>query len=189
MKVKSSPKPPSGKAGGRETAAGAMGDFSRPIQVDDVPETGLDVSIEADSAERAAIAESNGLPEIASLKAEFKVQKLDRANVKVTGLLRAALTQICVVSLEPFPSEITAGIDADFAPARPGGNAEAVIDGPDPIIDGRIDLGALAEEFLVLSLDPYPRKPGVEFDDSIASVEANAKPSPFEALRKLKTDK
>ena len=34
-------------------------------------------------------------------------------------------------------------------------------DEPDPIIDGKIDLGALAAEFFALGLDPYPRKPGV----------------------------
>ena len=34
---------------------------------------------------------------------------------------------------------------------------------PDEIMDGQIDLGALAAEFLVLGLDPYPRKPGADF--------------------------
>ena len=37
------------------------------------------------------------------------------------------------------------------------------VDAPDPIVDGKIDLGALAAEFMVLGLDPYPRKPGAEF--------------------------
>ncbi len=37
-------------------------------------------------------------------------------------------------------------------------------DPPDPIIDGKIDLGALAAEFFALGLDPYPRKPGVAVD-------------------------
>ena len=34
---------------------------------------------------------------------------------------------------------------------------------PDEIVNGQIDLGALTAEFLVLGLDPYPRKPGVDF--------------------------
>ena len=37
-------------------------------------------------------------------------------------------------------------------------------DEPDPLIDGKIDLGALAAEFFALGLDPYPRKPGVSFE-------------------------
>ena len=34
---------------------------------------------------------------------------------------------------------------------------------PDEIVNGQIDLGAITAEFLVLGLDPYPRKPGVDF--------------------------
>ena len=53
-------------------------------------------------------------------------------------------------------------------------------DEPDPVIDGKIDLGALAAEFFALGLDPYPRKPGVAFDEE----ETNPEPtdSPFAAL-------
>ena len=50
---------------------------------------------------------------------------------------------------------------------------------PDPIIEGRIDLGALAAEFLALGLDPYPRKPGVDF---AAPADASAPASPFAVL-------
>ena len=39
------------------------------------------------------------------------------------------------------------------------------------MIDGKIDLGALAAEFFALGLDPYPRKPGAEF---VAPPEAAA---------------
>ena len=36
---------------------------------------------------------------------------------------------------------------------------------PEPIVDGTIDLGGVTLEFLALALDPYPRKPGVEFTE------------------------
>jgi len=52
-------------------------------------------------------------------------------------------------------------------------------DDPDPVIDGKIDLGALATEFFALGLDPYPRKPGVEF---VAPAESAPPDSPFAAL-------
>ena len=41
-------------------------------------------------------------------------------------------------------------------------------DEPDEIVDGGIDLGALAAEFLTLALDPYPRKPGSAFAPPVA---------------------
>jgi hypothetical protein len=52
-------------------------------------------------------------------------------------------------------------------------------DQPDPIVEGRIDLGALAAEFMALGLDPYPRKPGAAF---APPAEAAGADSPFEAL-------
>ena len=56
---------------------------------------------------------------------------------------------------------------------------------PDEIVNGQIDLGALTAEFLALGLDPYPRKPGVDFSYQDAPDE---KDSPFAALGKLKGD-
>lgn len=188
MKAKTSATANSRTTGGSGTAPGAIADFSRPIKVEEIPAAGLDVSIEADAAERSAIARRNDLVELAKLAAEFKLRMLGRGEVKVTGLLKAAITQTCVVSLDPFSTEIISEIDVDFAPPRPGGAENARIEDPDPIVDGRIDLGALAEEFLVLGLDPYPRKPGVQFDESKLDKESNATASPFEPLRKLKPD-
>ena len=37
------------------------------------------------------------------------------------------------------------------------------LDEAEPLIGGSVDLGALATEFLILGLDPYPRKPGAVF--------------------------
>ena len=56
-------------------------------------------------------------------------------------------------------------------------------DEPDPIVDGKIDLGALAAEFLALGLDPYPRKPGAEFAAPVAEEDDD---SPFAPLTELK---
>jgi hypothetical protein len=56
-------------------------------------------------------------------------------------------------------------------------------DPPDPIMNGQIDLGALAGEFLALNLDLYPRKPGVTFEDMSIGGEASRTDSPFAGLR------
>jgi hypothetical protein len=58
-------------------------------------------------------------------------------------------------------------------------------DPPETIRDGIIDLGAVATEFLVLGLDPYPRKPGAVFDAPPAGDPAG---HPFAALAALKKD-
>ena len=96
-------------------------------------------------------------------------------GVRATGAVHGELTQVCVVSLEPFPATVDEEIDVRFAPrsddeAARGAPKEpetfsmADEDEPDPIVDGKIDLGALAAEFFALGLDPYPRKPGASFE-------------------------
>ena len=54
---------------------------------------------------------------------------------------------------------------------------------PEPLIGGTVDLGALATEFLILGLDPYPRKPGATFQPP---GNASSDEGPFAALGKLK---
>ena len=85
------------------------------------------------------------------------------------------VTQTCVVSLEPFEVDVEEPIDVRFLPGRRrrapsrrriGGRTRTR---PIRLVDGRIDLGALASEFLTLALDPYPRKPGVAFEPPAAS--------------------
>ncbi len=168
--------------------------FSYPVDVDAVPEQGLDVSVSADAATRQALVAADGLAGIGSLEADFHVARRGLSEFNVTGNLRAKVTQICVLSLEPFDADIVEDIDVDFAPPETAALAAARAatllgapgapqrDPPDPIVDGTIDLGALAAEFLALGLDPYPKKPGVEFI-SISASEKDEKP--FDVLKKL----
>jgi Large ribosomal RNA subunit accumulation protein YceD len=178
----------------------AAGPFSHMLEVDRVPEGGLDLTISASSFERQALADFDMIPAIGRLDAEFHIARRDHGSFNVSGEVRALVTQTCVVSLEPFESAIVEAIDVDFAPsaeaepARPtaGRPVEADLEGldndepPDPIIDGKIDLGALASEFLSLGLDPYPRKPGVEFEPA---EEAEKSTSPFNILKKIQNPK
>lgn len=163
--------------------------FSRPVKVETLPRDGLVQVIEANAEERAGLAKLNNLVDISALKAKFTIKKSGK-GVRVVGDLHGEVTQTCIVSLDPFPVEIEEPIDVKFAPAAPErkapARAEEVIllemdDEPDPIVDGQIDLGALAGEFLALALDPYPRKPGVEF----TPPKIDDEDSPFDALTEL----
>jgi hypothetical protein len=163
--------------------------FSRVVRVDALPREGQTVTVEATPAEREALASSFEVPAIGALTATLRIEPWGRGGARVTGAVYGALTQICVVSLEPFPATVDEAVDVRFAPqaapdsALPGKEAQtfslADEDEPDPVIDGKIDLGALAAEFFALGLDPYPRKPG-------ATLEQSTKPeptdSPFSAL-------
>ena len=169
--------------------------FSRPFPVDEWHADEVTVSITADERERAALAAAFDVPAIAALSAEFALERVGRNRIEVHGHMEATVTRICVVSLDPFESKVSEAIDVTFAPeaearaakdravADQGGHGPATTEEPpDPIVDGRIDLGALAAEFLALGLDPYPRKPGVDFAALVDAPPA----SPFAILGRLK---
>ena len=144
-------------------------EFSRPVRVETLPRDGLIGTIEATPEERAALARLNGLPDIARLTARFRIAKWKR-GVRVEGEVSARVTQTCVATLEPFEVEVEEPVEARFLPRdakkpapEPVLDESADPDEPDELVDGRIDLGALASEFLTLALDPYPRKPGADF--------------------------
>ena len=114
----------------------------------------------------------------------------DKDGLDVAGEVRARVTQTCVVTGEDFEDGIVAPVHIRFSPEGRDPNAPldpdelldvGAEDPPDLLVDGRIDLGAIACEFLALSLDPYPKKPGAAF-------ETHAEPgaaSPFAALSSL----
>jgi uncharacterized metal-binding protein YceD (DUF177 family) len=165
----------------------SVGPLSRPIAVDRIPEEGLHAVIEATEEERAALAADLNLPGIDRLTARFRVTGTPD-HVRVSGRVEAALRQSCVVSLDVFEATLDEEVEVEFqsAPALPAnGEGEQDADRPDEIVDGRIDLGALAAEFFVLGLDPYPRKPGVDF---VQEPEERPEESPFAALSRLTRD-
>jgi hypothetical protein len=52
--------------------------------------------------------------------------------------------------------------------------------------NGTVDLALLTVEFLILGIDPYPRKPGATFQ---APEAGQPGPHPFAALAALKKDR
>jgi hypothetical protein len=167
--------------------------WSIPVRREDVPEEGARYDVSADETTRAAIAALAGLRSLPRLVAAFSVTRHGRVGLHVTGEVAATVAQTCVVTLEPVENEIREAIDLVFAPG--GGTPQSEVDvpargvelgaqePPEELVDGTVDLGALATEFLILGIDPYPRKPGVVFEG--ASV-GEAGSSPFAALAKLK---
>jgi hypothetical protein len=163
----------------------SVGPLSRPVSVAHLPPEGLDVTVTATSEECAALARDFGLPAISALSGQFRLTgSADRAQV--AGRVAASITQVCVVTLEPFDSVLEEDVTVAFAPGEAGAQpAGADDDPPDAIVDGRIDLGALTAEFLALGLDPYPRKPGAAF---AFEGDGSDPDSPFAALRRVEPD-
>jgi uncharacterized metal-binding protein YceD (DUF177 family) len=160
--------------------------LTRPVEVATIRADGLALHVEADEAERVALAKLFDIPAIARLEADFTMTKKG-PRARVTGEVYGRFTQTCVLTLEPFESDFRETVDLDFD-ENPEKALEIRPDDelPDPIIDGIIDLGAVASEFTALALDPYPRKPGAVFDFKDKNDVETAKISAFGPLESLK---
>lgn len=165
-----------------------------PVTVAQIPETGLHRDIEADPAIRGALAGVAGLREILSATASFDLTPKTEGRVHVGGHVRARIGQTCVVTLDPIENDIDEEIDLVFAPPEQipqladlvdeaAESDEEIPDPPEPIVNGIIDIGRLATDALLLSIDPYPRKPGAVFEPPI--IADDPEDHPFAALKAL----
>jgi len=163
-----------------------------PVRRDDVPEQGLHLDLVADTTTRAAVAAVAGVRALPSLVASFDVTR-QGSGLRVAGEVRATVEQNCVVTLEPLTSEVSEPVDLVFV-AGPVAvasveAAEAIdpagADEPELLVDGVADLGVVATEFLLLAIDPYPRKPGAVFEGP--RIEDSGT-HPFAGLAALKKD-
>jgi hypothetical protein len=178
-------------------ATGASGEgvsarvWSVPLAISEVPEAGRHLDLVADAKARAAVATLAGLAALPRLEARFDVTRHGRSGVHVVGRVSATVGQTCVVTLESLENEVDEDIDVAFVPAaapsvedHSTGEVEVPLeDAPEPLVGNAIDLGAIATEFLILGLDPYPRKPDVVFETPPAGDEPA---HPFAALAELK---
>lgn len=159
-----------------------------------LPQKGMPVRIEANAAQREALARDHDLLSVERYVAELLVAPWKRHGVKIAGRVEADITQACVVTLEPVTAHIDEAVEGLFLPedsklGRQGfeGGGEILLDaegpdGPETFNGDTVDVGALAEQFFGLAIDPYPRKPGVGLD---AASEEPAEESEFQ--RKLKS--
>jgi uncharacterized metal-binding protein YceD (DUF177 family) len=164
------------------------------IRLADLARGSVSVTLEPDAETRAAIAKELGLVSLPALQGRVSARAwLDGAEI--SGRFTARVEQICGVTLDPFESQL----DGDFlvqavpagspnAPADSvGGEVEMDLDAPDPpdvLASDDIDLAGYLIEHLALEIDPFPRKPGAEFDYQPDAPEE----SPFAVLKRLKDD-
>ena len=135
-----------------------------------------------------------GLQAIDSLTATVTVEQRNKGRmVVVEGSLDAAVTQTCVVTLEPLPRTVSERFSARLV--TPDVLREAAIvdidpaseqDDPEPIDGDSVDIGELAAQHLSLSLDPYPRAEGAELDAAALAPDDGPAAGPFAQLARLK---
>ena len=171
--------------------------LARPLKVDEIKD-GTTGEIAATKTEMDAIARLLQLVALKRLALSYRFDHRGAGRLRLTGQLQADVTQTCVVSLDPVESSLDIPLELEFWPAsmvaeleRNAGEepaSQGLLDWPEPVVDGRIDLGPVIYETLATALDPYPKRAGASFDWSQAGPDqAGEGPSgPFAALAALK---
>ncbi|HUD92020.1 DUF177 domain-containing protein [Sphingobium sp.] len=169
-------------------------EFSRPVKADQVKRLTGDTHIEADAAEREALARRFGLSAFDRLEADYSLTE-ENGAIMARGRVRAALAQPCVATGVPVPETI----DTDFL-LRFVVEGEGVPEGEELELDAEdcdtigfdgqvVDMGEAVAETVALAMTPFPRSPEADTYLKEAGVLSEEQASPFAALLGLKDKK
>jgi uncharacterized metal-binding protein YceD (DUF177 family) len=171
--------------------------FSHSYNLARLGNAGDAVRFSADADQRASIARWAGILSLETFETEVEIRKLAPNRFGLAFHLQADVTQGCVVTLEPVASHLNKRFSRELVfvgasrhrEAPDSGGPDLVLDsdqeeGPEEIDSLHLDLATPVLEEFALALDPYPRRPGVEFAPE--SPDSDRPESPFAVLKGLK---
>jgi uncharacterized metal-binding protein YceD (DUF177 family) len=178
-------------------------EFGRLISIDSIEDRGQAFDIEATDQERDALTRRFGVLSIGSLAARGTLTRgANPSNFRLDARLEAEVAQQCVISLETVVQRIEVDFSREYstdacfdASGVDDGVHEVLLDLdsddlPDPVIEGKIDVGEAVAEQLALELDPFPRASEARFDELVLSYQdidgKAASTNPFAALASVK---
>ncbi len=170
--------------------SGTANEFARPVRIDTIGDEDRVIAIEADAAERAALATRFDLVSIDRLTAEFRLRRAG-GIVHAEGVIDARVTQACVASALPLANGVRVPIALRFVPEeQTAAHPEIELDADDCDTIGydgnAIDIGEAAAETLYLALDPFPRAADADDVLKAAGVIGEEDAGPFAALKSLR---
>lgn len=166
-----------------------MSNFTRLLPLAKLKHRPVDLTLQAEADELAAVAARLGLPSVGSIEATLSVSR-SGSRVQVSGRFHATIEQVCVVSLEPFQTIVADEIDEEFILTNDAHDMEIDLDPEavttEPLSGDQLDLGEIVIQNLSLVLDPHPRADRADLSDLEYDAEqAGMAGKPFAALGKL----
>ncbi|NQZ13287.1 MAG: DUF177 domain-containing protein [Alphaproteobacteria bacterium] len=193
-------------------------EWSHFIEGEKIDKTPTRVKISADEAALKDVAVRAGVPMINALNADLTLEREQAGRViHVAGRFKANLTLECVVSAEEFECELKEPVEGWFEDkestvsfmralkerdtkqgnGEKAGGVEVEVtseeEDPEEMVNGKVDLGELVVQHLILAIPAYPHKRGVKFkfgDEEIKPTEDSPlRKNPFEALKDWKENR
>lgn len=163
-------------------------EFSRRYSLAEIGGTPRAVEIEADEAERAALARRFALVSLDGLAAQARLRAVAE-GIEAEGTVRARVVQSCVATGAPLPAQLDEPFHILFVPEAAETADEVELDATalDSVThDGlAIDLGEAVAQTLGLALDPFPRAAGADEALKAAGVLQEGETGPFAKLKGL----
>lgn len=166
-------------------------EFSHPVRMDTLGNEPRQIELEANAAERDALARRFGLASLDKLSATATLLR-NGDEVIASGRLTAKVTQSCVATDVPVPAAVDEEFKIIFRPQPARASEEDEIELSEGEMDvvfydgAAIDMGEAVAETLSLSLEPYPRAPDAEAVLRAAGVKSEEEAGPFGALAGLR---
>jgi len=153
---------------------------------------GTEIVREATPAERAAVAAALGVLSCDHLKVRYTLRPANKDRYLLTGVIDLAVTQACVVTLEPVTARSSESFSVELWPNEdvPAIDAALVgdLDGDEiePIDNGLVAIGRIVLENAACMIDPYPRKADAAFSWVDEAGQTSDSGNPFAKLKELR---
>jgi len=183
-------------------------EWSYFVDADKIGNNPTKIAISPGPEELKRLTKRMGVNELKDLEAHLVMSRDSGRNVIfISGQIHADVAQSCVISGKPVKSEIRDSFEAwyadheeavSFAKAkqerlvREGTGDFPFLDeseDPEPIIEGKIDVGELVAQYLSLSINPYPHAEGIEYENPAEAQKEKGSEvyeNPFAALKDWK---
>ena len=172
-------------------------EFTIPINIAELPFSGLDIRRTLEEPQQRRLASRLAVKSLDNFAIDVRI-RLERGSiprVSVDGSLEATVSQSCSVTLELIVSKFSIPVSLIFEEAADPVHLLEEIDAqgndpPEPMIDGKFDIGDTLVQLLAVEINPFPRKPGVSLDSMPEAKLGLAKDSepdnPFASLAALR---
>ena len=169
------------------------GELSRTLDVTHLePGRRYELVLEASPEECTRLATRFRVEAIDNIHVDMTVMRSAKKEpILVTGQLRARVSQVCIVTLEPFSAPLKADFyfecQDEHILRRSEDPEDEVVE---PIVHNKVDLGEVVAQLFALEIDPYPRSPAAQALENgenppLAPKEQEKRQKPFENLANL----
>lgn len=163
------------------------------VRTMDVPGGGLSKKLVASPEQCQQLADEAAVEAITQFSFDFELKPTRKKTYRLSGRVRASVVQNCVVTLEPVEQDVEDDVDCVFGQGEPpdvsSEEDQPVLSSVDweQLDNDRIDIGKVAVETLIASIDPFPRQDGAALDPVGDDGDGErAEANPFAVLAKLK---